>query len=343
MDRYNIDNHKLMYHPARVASWLNHDPIVPIYIEISPTGACNHSCSFCGLDFLNYKTHKLDPKALAKSFKIMSVLGVKSIMIAGEGEPLLHPDIAEIIMSAYKCGLDVAVTTNGSLLSLKLARAILPYLTWLRISINGATRATYKQIHGHDHFEDVCNNIQAAKNLETPCTIGMQFIVLPENEYEIEEICDLAIDLGADYLAFKPFSQHPQMENKKYKTLVYKQEILNGIKHMKKANPNFDIIYREQAFLECNSQAKTTSLCYAMPFWSYIDSKGDVWSCSVWIGDKRFYRGNINTDNTFDILAKRRPDCFGFPANDCRINCRMTRANEYLANLQNGVIHENFI
>ncbi|HAB51888.1 MAG TPA: radical SAM protein, partial [Ignavibacteriales bacterium] len=51
MDKYRIDSHKLMYHVSRINDWLEGKIIYPIYAEISPSGACNHRCTYCALDF----------------------------------------------------------------------------------------------------------------------------------------------------------------------------------------------------------------------------------------------------------------------------------------------------
>ncbi|MDE5603044.1 MAG: radical SAM protein, partial [Helicobacter sp.] len=58
-DKFRIDSHKLIFHPLRVAKWLQaygdwerEKSIYPIYVEISPYGACNHRCTFCGVDYM---------------------------------------------------------------------------------------------------------------------------------------------------------------------------------------------------------------------------------------------------------------------------------------------------
>ena len=51
----DISNHKLMYHPKRVAEWKEKEDCYPLYIEIGLTNSCNHRCIFCALDFLENK------------------------------------------------------------------------------------------------------------------------------------------------------------------------------------------------------------------------------------------------------------------------------------------------
>ena len=117
MSDLKIDGHKLIYHIDRVARWLKGEEIYPIYVEVSPFGGCNHRCKFCALDYLGYEPEFLKTDLFLDILTEMGELGVKSIMYAGEGEPLLHRDINKIISHTKKVGIDVAITTNGVLLN----------------------------------------------------------------------------------------------------------------------------------------------------------------------------------------------------------------------------------
>ena len=82
MDKYRIDSHKLIYHVPRVNDWLNGEITYPIYMEISPSGACNHRCTYCALDFMEYQQRYLDTNILKERLTEMGELGLKSVMLS---------------------------------------------------------------------------------------------------------------------------------------------------------------------------------------------------------------------------------------------------------------------
>ena len=125
MDKYRIDSHKLLYHPHQVSQWMQGKNIFPIYMEISPTSACNHRCVFCALDFVGYKKHYLKTHRLKDIVSELGELGIKSIMYAGEGEPFLHRDLANIVMHTKASGIDVGITTNGVMMNSTICEKIM--------------------------------------------------------------------------------------------------------------------------------------------------------------------------------------------------------------------------
>jgi MoaA/NifB/PqqE/SkfB family radical SAM enzyme len=357
MDKYFIDGHKLYWHLDRVLQWQKGELPAPVYIEISPVGYCNHRCVFCGIDFAMDKNNHIDTDVLCKSLKELGQSGVRSIMFAGEGEPLLHKDLPLFVSTAKESGIDVSITTNGSIGDYNKWQEILPHLSWLRFSFDAGSAEVYSKVHGvaANTFEKTINNIKSAikvkqeKNL--PVTIGVQYLVIEENLHDIENAVNLFSETGVDYLSFKPYSLHPQMINKK--DVVYSEATikkLEAIKEKYTAATKMNIIFRREAMEKYMSGAKTFSSCRALPFWGYICSDGSFYTCSVFIGDKRFETGNIYTDTMTDILfGKKRLDsaCFGknelVVGDECRLNCRMSRVNEFLEFLSNKPEHVNFI
>ena len=355
MDKYRIDSHKLIYHVSRVNDWLKGNCIYPIYAEISPAGTCNHRCIYCALDFMEYQTRFLDSRVLKERLSEMASCGLKSIMYAGEGEPLLHKEIVDIINHTKQTGIDVAITTNGVLFREDIIESTLENITWIKVSINGGTKETYAKIHktNPESFERVISNMSYAAKIKRErgykCTLGMQLILLPENSEEIKLLAQRAKDIGMDYLVIKPYSQHPSSRTNKYKEIKYSDyfylsDELNSFKDDK-----FSVIFRMNTMEKWDEKKRNYRHCLALPFWSYIDAGGTVWGCSVYLNDENFSYGNIYKNSFREIWeGEKRVNSVRWAEEEldtsrCRVNCRMDEVNRYLWELKHLPEHVNFI
>jgi len=355
MDRYRIDSHKLIYHISRVNDWLKGKVIYPTYMEVSPVGACNHRCTYCGLDFMEYRPHYYDTVLFKERLSELSELGLKSIMYAGEGEPFLHKDIAEIIKHTKKVGIDAAATTNGVLFKKEIADEILSSAEWIKVSINGVTRETYAKIHrcNPDDFNQVIENMSYAVRIRNDnnyaCTLGMQLLLLPENHREVMALAKLARDIGMDYLVIKPYSQHPRSKTKRYNNIKYNDYEYLRDELLSLNSENFSTIFRMHTMKKWDESQRNYKRCFALPFWSYIDAEGSVWGCSVYLGDEQFLYGNIYEHSFQEIWeGEKRLRSLHWvedklDVSQCRVNCRMDEINRYLWELKNPPAHVNFI
>ena len=353
-DYFRIDSHKLMFHVARVNDWMEGETIYPIYMEIAPSGSCNHRCIFCALDYLKYKPKILESEVLKTTVKQASILGVKSIMYAGEGEPLLHKDICEIVQYTRDCGIDVAITTNGVLLKKEISRRIMGSLSWLRVSLNAASSKTYSKVHRTDQkdFYAVLKNLEDAVKIKTrkkiKAAIGAQLLLIPQNVKEVFKLSKLLKDIGIDYLIIKPYSQHPLSAAHIDSAFKYEDYFSMNKKLEKTEDENFKIIFRDQAMKRLGS-TKDYKRCWGLPFWAYINAAGDVYACSAFLGKKEFCYGNIYKQGFRKIMkGKRRKNIIDrvssrLNVNKCRYSCRLDKINSYLWELRNPGRHVNFI
>lgn len=354
-DSYRIDSHKLLYHPKRVSSWLDGENIYPIYMEISPSGTCNHRCIFCALDFMGYQKRFLDTNVLKERLTEMAGLGLKSVMYAGEGEPFLHKDMVEIVRHGKSVGIDQAFTTNATLMTPDISEQILDVTSWIKVSCNAGTPESYAKIHRTKaaHFDRVISNLRAAVEIRNKnglgCTLGMQILLLPETQHEVRDLAHLARDIGLDYLVVKPYSQHPQSQCDGYKDIDYSNLEALAVELEKIKTDTFQPILRMNTIKKWQDKDKPYTRCLGLPFWSYLDAGGNIWGCSMFLGEEQFNYGNINEQTFKDIWcgAKRLSALQDFTKNfdpsQCRINCRIDEINRYLWELKHPSAHVNFI
>jgi len=357
MDKYLLDGHKLYWHLDRVYQWQQGELVAPIYLELSPVSYCDHNCIFCGKDFVQVEHHKLETELANQRLRELGRLGLRSLMFAGEGEPLLHSGLEEMVATAKKSGIDVSITTNGSRGNTERWRRILPHLTWLRFSVDAATPETYARVHGVSlrTFSKTLHSIQEAlevrRELDLPVTIGTQFLALEENLGDLEEAMHLFSDVGVDYLAIKAFSQNPHML--KRKDVHYQQQMLDHIGELVERHQDHlatKVIFRKRSMTNYMHRGFKFRHCHALPFWGYISASGDVFTCAEFVGDPRFRVGNVNRQSMEEILfGPDRRHSVEFASaqlevqRECRVNCRMARVNEFMDILAHKPEHANFI
>lgn len=336
-----IESHKLKYHPEVVSKFLNGETIYPIYVEITPSNACNHRCTFCAYDYTGYKKRNLDTDTLKITLKELSELGAKSVMYAGEGEPLLHPDIIELINYTKHVGLDVATQTNGVLATQEFFESCIDSLSWIKFSIDAGTKETHSMVHGTQQkdfdiiIDNLKNGIKIRDKHKSKCIIGSQMIMLEENYREAERLCDILESIDVDYLILKPFSKHPLMKmevNPISKNIVQSLiDRFNDVNWIQIRDDTYNKIIGDREYRECLGHE----------FATWIDSKGDVYLCSSYLGNKNFVYGNIYKSTFKEIWDNKTIPNINI--NECRKGCRIDKVNQYLWDLKHPPQHCNFI
>jgi len=259
-DRFAIDTHKLIYHIERVARWLHGEDIYPVYIDVGISGKCNHRCIFCAYEYNGYKSVFL-PKGRFRAFvRCAASHGVKSIMFAGEGEPLLHPEAADFVSEASMAGLDTAITSNAVLFTRAVSRLCLPNLSWFRASIDAGTAETYAKIHRASSLDfnrvlaNLADAVEIKKRLRLKCVIGGQFVLIRDNYNEAEHLAAVLRRIGLDYLIIKPYSRHPSSHNVISSNFTRKEILCLDNILSQYSRGKFNVIFRSKAFCKNMNQ-----------------------------------------------------------------------------------------
>lgn len=352
MEDFKLDSHKLIYHPCEVSRWIKGENIYPIEIEISPSGACNHRCIFCAVDYLGYTPAFLDKNIIIKNIEQMHKNGLKSVVCSGEGEPLLNKELPDMAVQMKRIGVDVAMASNGVLLEKEISKQCLNAFTWIRFSMAAIHESTYKKIHrGKDGdlkkaLDNIAYAVEWKKKHGLSTTLGVQCLLIQENKNEIIDMAKELKKIGVDYFTIKPYSQHTQSENHlevDYQELLGLENEIRGCE-----TEQFKIYYRSNAMKKMK-QRKTYDNCYGLPFMTHIDAKGNVWPCINFVGQAKFLYGNMY-EQTFEEIwngEQRKTVNELFETVDintiCREACRLDEINKYLYQLKNPGGHVNFI
>jgi MoaA/NifB/PqqE/SkfB family radical SAM enzyme len=131
---------------------------------------------------------------------------IQSVDFTGGGEPLLQPRLLEWIRQAHAAGCETGILSNGLLLTEKKAAQIIDAgLDWICFSMDGATAEIYEKIRLGSNFETVCQNLAniAALRLDKVPKTMINFVLMPMNFHQVEDIVKLAHRLSVDQVNFK--------------------------------------------------------------------------------------------------------------------------------------------
>lgn len=179
-------------------------------LRLSITDRCNFRCVYCmDPDVRFFPTHELlTPDELIRVAKICTSLGVEKIRLTG-GEPTVHPHLTTIIRGmASLSPRDLAMTTNGSLLtdaSMKEWRDA--GLHRLTISIDTVHEDRFRALtRSRFSVADLISGVRRARAVGFRSVKLNAVIVRGINEDDILPLANLARELGVEmrYIEYMP-------------------------------------------------------------------------------------------------------------------------------------------
>jgi radical SAM protein with 4Fe4S-binding SPASM domain len=122
-------------------------PVIPMIQNIESTNACGMNCIMCPRRYMIRKIGFMDINLFEKIVKQLK--GNTRLALHHFGDPLLHPKIGEMIKICHKYGIKASLSTNPTSLTEKKSKELIESkLDYLHLSLDGATRETYKKIRG---------------------------------------------------------------------------------------------------------------------------------------------------------------------------------------------------
>lgn len=178
-------------------------PLRQLYFYL--TEGCNLRCRHCWIAPKYQSPGSSFPSLPTDTFALIieqaKPLGLSGVKLTG-GEPLLHPQISEILDIIRSEDIRLSVETNGLLCTPELAQEMVTCKTpFVSVSIDGANAETHEWVRGVEGcFEAAQNGIRNLVSAGFRPQVIMS--LMKHNKDQIEDVVRMAEKLGAGSVKF---------------------------------------------------------------------------------------------------------------------------------------------
>ncbi|HUZ82437.1 MAG TPA: adenosyl-hopene transferase HpnH [Gaiellaceae bacterium] len=186
----------------------------PLIVELEPLFACNLACPGCGK--IQYPTEILRQRLTPEdAFAAIEESGAPMVSIAG-GEPLLHPQIEQIVEGLMARKRVVYLCTNAVLLRRKMERfKPNPYFSWV-VHLDGLKERHDEAVDRPGVFEEAVEAIREAKRRGFRVTTNSTFFSTDSPKTVREVLNFLNEELKVDAMMISPafaYEKAPDQEH----------------------------------------------------------------------------------------------------------------------------------
>ena len=167
---------------------------------------CYLNCIYCSSfdDVIRKRDNRYLPFSLIK--KVINdfyMLGGEVLELSG-GEPLMHPQIFDIVDYALNKGIDVIVYTSGVLPDSYNIKDVLNKLQKIGLkkivfNCQGLSKVHESLVRREGAFTKLIHAIECSKEIDL--WIGVHFVLNKQNYFQLEEVHNFLNQLGVDELA----------------------------------------------------------------------------------------------------------------------------------------------
>ena len=203
----------LMVVSSFIISKIKRKPIVwglPISYSIEPTNHCNLKCPECpsGLGSLTRPLGLLKYDEFKKWIDQIKSTGFY-VQLFFQGEPFINKQLPQMIKYAQKNKVYISISTNGHFIDLTNVDFILDNAPdKLIYSVDGLDEESYQNYRVGGTFKQADEGLRTLikrkneRGLKKPF-IEFQFIVMKQNEHQLDEVLKYGKEAGVDKVVFK--------------------------------------------------------------------------------------------------------------------------------------------
>lgn len=243
----------------------------PIDVSVDLTRKCATDCMMCWYwsPLLHRKpaqewaNQHIEYELFVKLVEDFKKLHVKRIILGGQGDPFLYPQIKDVIKTTKDAGIGVSLITAGNYFSEKRINEMVELkVDHIDVSVQAATDETYKKVHPtlkEGTFGKIKESLLLISDLkkkykQSVPTVSLIFVVCNLNYQDTVKMVELAAEVGAGNVGFKRIDVIPET----------KQLLMN-----EKQVKELEILLRE-----ARVKAKQFNICTSIDFYQKYIVKG---------------------------------------------------------------------
>jgi radical SAM protein with 4Fe4S-binding SPASM domain len=179
----------------------------PQEIWLNVTNACNLRCVHCFRHGGQKFQRELSSEMILKTIASIAALKTGYVVVSG-GEPLLRPDIFEILEELKRQELHVLLITNGTRIQEAEAKRLGEIKPWrIQVSVDGSTAEIHDRIRGAGAFDKTINAIRLM--LTEDLDVRIYPTIHRWNIHDLKNIKALARSLRPNFEHFAFAKYHP--------------------------------------------------------------------------------------------------------------------------------------
>jgi sulfatase maturation enzyme AslB (radical SAM superfamily) len=330
---------------ADIASRL-HEYATIRHMEFHPSDVCNLAC--CDCTYGHNDPERKPPPINFPFQEIQKIAQMKpeSMVIIGGGEPTLYKsrnyrfqETVEEICNTNP-GIVLALVTNGTY---KPPGNWPNRMSWIRLSLDAATKDTYLAFRGKPMFKRVIRNYLNYLDYDARY-VGISFLFARSNIHDYAAVARFIFELVKEEkphalhkvnIQYRPLRRDPYLYDKPFTQAVTDEQVQKTISKVRKladSSQELRTFLRNQtnitAILGGNTHPPHEfSRCYYSQTFKIVRANGDLRPCFIRVSEPDFVLGNIHTDspeaialNTLYVGARQKPQCDPHGCRQCHVN-----------------------
>lgn len=199
----------------------------PVVVSVDLTRKCSTDCVMCWYwspllkerPSAEWACQQIGYDTFMKLLEDFKKLNVKRLIFGGQGDPLLHPRLMDIVEATKKAGIGTAVITGGNYFNAEKLKKLVELGTdHIDVSVQAATPETYKRVHptlAEGTFERIKGSLlllaelKKKAGLEHP-TVSIIDAVCSANYRDTVKMVEFAHEVGAQSVGYKRVDVIPE-------------------------------------------------------------------------------------------------------------------------------------